>query len=210
MRLRHTVVLYRDTPVYIKEVRNGDGKDGIFRVLFTEIPLAATKSPRTLGEARLLGDEEDAQRKFISSKYFDIAPFKMGYVNRPTGSGAFYCSRLPNRMQKQGLSAENFIAKDNNNSLVDFNTFIKTKEVLEMVANKYPTFDAARRALAKVPSVAFSRDFCLVKDAVVEDFTWIYYKGDKVGMFAGESITLGNKFKCLKESLQELGLTRFN
>jgi hypothetical protein len=194
MRLRNTVVLYKGNPVSIREIIPGT-KDEIFRVLFRELPIVGDK-------------EEIAERKYISSKHFDIAPFKLGYVNRPTGSGAFYCSRLPNRIQKQGLCGENFSAVAYTGEHLPFNVFLKTKETLDMIAGRYPSYAVALRALAKVPAVAFSRDFCFVKDEVVPELVYIYHKGAKVGLWKGEtsSVVVGKKFECLKEGLSELGI----
>lgn len=222
MRLRGTVVLYKGDPVQIQEIREGTGKEDILRVLIRPLPLTTGGIPPVAGrgfeDAEVMMEvarqaveavkEEKGVQKYISSKHFDIAPFPLGYVNNPTGSGAFYCSRTPNRVQKQGLCAENFKGVDNYGGLVDFRTFLRCKEVPLMVSGDYPTFDQAVRGLAKVPSVAFSRYFCLVKDEVIADLVYLYHKGMKVGMFnkgTGE-LCLGEKFRCLKESLTELGL----
>jgi len=209
MRLRNTVVLYKGDPVLIQDVQNGPNKDDILRVLFQELPLNGKKAgknpfkddPFEAGAAKLM---EDQMRKYISSKHFDIAPFKLGYVNRP-GHGAFYCTRLPNRVQKQGLCAENFSAKDNYGAVVNFPAFLACKETVDMVKGNYPSFDQAVRALDKELSVAFTRDFCLMKDDVIADLIFLYHKGSKVGMYTrnGKEVMLGKKFNCLRESLQE-------
>lgn len=209
MRLRQTVVLYKGTPVLIKDVIKGDTKDDIFRILFQEIPRKNQPEKDIFNRVRHAPEPEedaDSKRKYISSKHFDVAPFRMGYVNTLKGEGAFYCSRLPGRVQKQGLCQENFKALTNFGAPVTFATFLSTKETLAMVANDYPSFDRAVRGLDKIPSIAFHRDFCLVKDAVIPQLVFLYYKGTKVGMhstISGE-ITLGAKFTCLKESLDEM------
>jgi hypothetical protein len=201
MRLRHTVVLYKRQPVYITEINQGTD-DEIFRVYFNELPLVSGRRGRGLED-----DEEGGnKRKFISSKHFDIAPFRMGYVNRPTNTGAFYCSRLPCRMQKQGLCEENFVGIDNFGGIVPFGTFYSCKETLAMVEGRYPSFDVALKALNKITAVAFSRDFCLVKDTVIPDLIYLYHKGNKVGMYNSGKTSLGADFKCLRESLNELGV----
>lgn len=220
MRLRYTVVLYKGEPVQIQQVVRGEGKgDDILRVLFTPLPLgkdegklpivpAPKRRVRNLDDLVALDVENDAEmkRKYISSKHFDIAPFKLGYVNRPSGSGVFYCTRLPNRIQKQGLCGENFSARDNYGAPINFNTFLSCKQMIDMVHGNYPSFDEALRLLAeKVNSVAFHRDFALVKDEVIPNLLFLYHKGNKVGMYARNSgeVSLGNKYACLKESLQE-------
>lgn len=195
MRLRGTVVLYEGSPFYIRDVQRPQTKDdGIFRVVGNPLPLTGRETV----------DPEGEMRKFISSKNFDIGAFRMGYVNSP--SGAFYCSRLPNRQQKQGLSGDTFSGRTNRGNAVPFTTFTSTKEVVNMVKNDYPSFDLAKRSLAKSPAVAFSRDFCLERDEILEDLQHLYHKGSKVGAVLNGNIVLGNKFKCLKESLEELGV----
>jgi hypothetical protein len=212
MRLRHTVVLYKDTPVYILDIVKGDGDD-ILRVQFQEIPLAPGEmveaAPVRARGADLAGLAQAAkaaaaQRKYISSKHFDIAPFKMGYVNSP--KGAFFASRLPHRMQKQGLCSENFTGKTNQAVPIGFMTFLNCKETVAMIKGEYPSFDQAMKALDKSPAVAFDREFCLVKDdCFPELITYLYHKGVKVGMFnKNDGLSLGKKFTCLKEQLGEM------
>jgi hypothetical protein len=203
MRLRNTVVLYRGEPVLIKEVTKGEGKDDIIRVLFNEIPAKPVEKRR--GDGPFVKEDGD-QKKYISSKHFDIAPFRMGYVNNIKGNGAFYCSRLPNRVQKQGLCLENFKASDNFGCRIPFDSFLLCKEVSAMVAGRYPSIERAMELLDKVKSVAFHRDFALVKDEVIPQLVYIFHKGAKAGMFMKGEIMLGEKFTCLKESLDEMQL----
>jgi hypothetical protein len=193
MRLRNTVVLYKGDPVYITRLERGT-EDEIFRVYYRPLPLKP-------------GDEAEA-RKFISSKYFDIAPFRMGYLN-DLKNGAYYCKRSPNRIQKQGLCGENFVARTHNGKGIPFNVFITNPEVVLMINNVYPTLTQAIKALEKSPGVAFSRDFCLVRDEVLTDLIYIYHKGEKVGLLQRDdgSVRLAAKFRCLKEALEELKIT---
>lgn len=201
MRLRGTVVLYKGEPVQIQEIREGTNKDDILRVLINPIPIGKP-------DARHIQKAEEGVRKYISSKHFDIAPFPMGYLNCSTGKGAVYCTRMPNRVQKQGLCNENFRGLDNYGTPFSFALFVTCPETPLMVAGVYPTFNQALKSLEKVPAVAFSRDFCLVKDDVISSLIYLYHKGVKVGLVTGNTteVCLGDKFKCLKESLVELGL----
>jgi len=213
MRLRNTVVLYKKTPVLIQDVVRGEGKgeDDILRVLFTELPVNNRRPQNKAGfpvedPFVRIGERvkaaEAMQKKYISSKYFDIAPFKLGYVNRK--NDPFYCTRLPNRIQKQGLCSENFKAFSNFGPFVDFNTFLNCPETPAMIAGDYPSFDRAVDLIEQCSAVAFSRDFCLVKDEVISALIYLYYKGKKVGLFDKNKINLGKKFECLKESLEEI------
>lgn len=214
MRLRHSIVLYKGEPVYIHEIQQGTGKDDIFRVLFDPLPLTGAvqiarlpqfaRDPFADAAVPPQPPAEKPERKYISSKYFDIAPFKLGYVNAKPG--AFYCSRMPGRLQKQGLCGENFAAKDNFGRVVSYQTFLTCPDTPDMVMGKYPSFDKAIELLKKSPAVAFAREFCLVKDEVIPDLIYLYYKGAKVGMFNKNEVTLGTKFTCLKERLNEMNL----
>jgi hypothetical protein len=214
MRLRQTVVLYKGAPVLIKEVSKGEGgQDDVIRVSIQELPSGRTnvKIPVPGLAARIRGNRDDDEavvekRKFISSKHFDIAPFRMGYVNSSEGEGAFYCSRLPARVQKQGLCGENFKGVTNSGTPVNFNSFLMCKETLAMVANEYPSFNKALAGLDRVRAVAFHRDFCLVRDEAIPQLIYLYHKGEKVGMHNKGEIALGPKFTCLKESLGEMQL----
>jgi hypothetical protein len=75
-----------------------------------------------------------------------------------------------------------------------------------MVRNEYPSLDRAIALLDKSPSVAFSRDFSVMRDPVISDLIFLYHKGSKVGIFMKNEIALGAKFNCLKESLTEMKL----
>lgn len=195
MRLRGTVVLYEGEPFYVRDVQRPQTKeDGILRVIGNLLPLSGKE----------MFEERGEMKKFISSKNFDIGAFRMGYVNSP--AGAFYCTRLPSRQQKQGLSGDTFQAVTNKGAKVPFTTFTTTKEVVNMVKNDYPSFAVAQKALGKVPAVAFSRDFCLEKDEILEELQHLFHKGTKVGAILGGNLVLGKKFACLKESLEELGV----
>jgi hypothetical protein len=213
MRLRNSIVLYKDDPVYIREIVEGNGDD-ILRVLFDalpigDVPAAKPKRKFPIGDNaaadldRFFAEADaERQRKFISSKHFDIGPFKLGYVNHK--NGAFYATRLPNRIQKQGLCQENFSARDNFNQGIPFGTYLANPLTPDAIKGKYPSFGDALRSLDKIKAVAFSREFCLVRDECVPALVWLYHKAEKVGMYTDNKATLGPKFNCLKESLQEM------
>jgi len=200
MRLRNTVVLYKGDPVLIKEIRPGDDEKDILRVLFQPLPLAGGEVPGRIG----LQAEEEQKRKYISSKHFDIAPIKLGYVNGK--DFVFFCSRLPNRIQKQGLCSENFSGKMLAGPAVGFNTFLTCKESVDTIKGNYPSFIRSLELLERVPAVAFSREFCLVRDDVIPHLVYLYHKNVKVGYYSKDEVSIGKKFECLKERLNEMHL----
>lgn len=200
LRLKNTVVLYDGEPVFIRNIEpSRSEKDGIFRIHADALPL---NRPGQIPDEDEDEDWIDAAkkadlRKFISSKNFDIAPFKMGYVNLK--KGAVFCSRVPRRQQKQGLSLESYSAVG-----LDWGAFVQSKEAVDMIKGRYPTLDQAKALLNKSPLVAFSREFAIAKDEILEDMFILYYKGSKVGVFLDGKVTLGKKYTCLKETLLEI------
>jgi len=223
MRLRNTVVLYKGDPVLITDVRPADkADDGILRVLIERLPIEKPAMGKVVigmrnlrnppgflaeGAAGLAAPNDlpkEQARKYISSKHFDIAPFKMGYVNDP--DCPFFCTRLPNRIQKQGLCADNFKAVSNFGAPVQYGYFLRSSGVPDMVHGRYPTTVEALRMLEKQLAVAVSRDFCLQRDDVLPEFIYLFYQGKKIGMYTDNRVRLGQKFNCLKESLEELKL----
>lgn len=205
MRLRNSVVLYKNDPVLITDVIRGEG-DEILRVKFNALPvqgLPVRNNP--FGEVRRKEQPKDdaEERKYISSKHFDIAPFELGYVN---ATRPFYCTRLPNRIQKQGLCAENFKGCFNNGGGASWALFLASPETTAMIKGDYPTFEQAAANVHKKKEIAFSRYFCLVQDEVIPDLLFLYYKGSKIGFLQKKEVTLGKNYECLKESLEELNV----
>jgi len=79
-RLENTIVKYDGSPVYITrvEVAQPGDEDKISRVLFSELPFDP------------LAGKGKVQRRFLSSRKFDLTPFKMGYMNYK-GDAFFQC-----------------------------------------------------------------------------------------------------------------------
>ena len=200
MRLNSTVVLYDGEPVYIREigVRDaGDPKDDVFRVY-------AETLPRTGRE------KVDTMRKYISSKKFDMAPFPMGFMNHK--GYAYYCSRLPRRQQKQGLSENTFsccpVAFQHEVGSVSFGTATQLQPFVDMVKGRYPTMEEALRLLSseEAKSVGFSRTYALIRDLELDGLIYLYHKQEKVGFILDGALKLSKSAVCLKESLREVGI----
>lgn len=210
MRLRNTVVRYKGDPVYITNIRPGTG-DEIFRVYFQPLPVKkvdgfiAPRKVRLGPDGPEFVEEAEEERRYISSRNFDISPFKMGYVNDP--KGAAYCSRLPTRKQQQGLCAENFGASSVGGNF-NFNSFLSCPGVVDMVHGRYPSLAEAQRLLAEKqsPLIAFHRDFAISRDEILGNLFHVFYRGNKVGAYLDGGLILGDKYRCLKESLIELGV----
>jgi hypothetical protein len=196
MRLQGTVVLYENHPVFIREVAavgQGDPKEDIFRVYIQQLPLDR---------------QRDAERKFISSKKFDMAPFPMGFLNYQ--GNVYYASRVPRRQQRQGLSEGTFSCNPTGVSLppLPFGTATGLPEFVDMVEGRYPSFNDAVRQIehGEAGGVAFSRSFAIVADSEMPDLAYLYFKKDRVGFLMEERLKLSKQGKCLSEQLREAGV----
>jgi hypothetical protein len=200
MRLANTIVLYDGDPVYITQVgmkEEGDPKDDTFRVYASPLPYAAHRGAK--GE----------MRKFISSKKFDMAPFEMGFMN--LNGVAYYCSRLPRRQQRQGLSSGTFscipVGAPHVGAL-RLENVIAQQEFVDCIKGKHPSYADAVRLIERgeAGSVAFARCFALVQDVDMPELVFLYHKKEKVGFLMGDTLKLSKAGKCLREALREAGV----
>lgn len=210
-RLEQTVVMYDNEPVYIAQVlmpKDEDGKE-IARVIYRPLPLGigAGKAPEPKFDdnGRLLPQEKGV-RKYLSSRKFDLTPFKMGYMNWK--GNAVYVERVPMRQYKQGLSAGTTMFNDIYGYRYDginFNHAIASPAFVDMVKGKYPTFkDAGAMINDKTKSVAISRNFAFVIDTDLEAL-FLYHNNVKCGFaFKGDAnLRIAPKFHFLKEEMEE-------
>jgi hypothetical protein len=196
-RLNNTVVMYDGKPVYITQVRQpedleeANGKE-IARVFFSELPYNGR------------GKEE---RKYLSSRKFDLSPFKMGYVNYK--GEALFCSRKPIRQNQQGLSAKTLSITDIKGRVSDnasFGNLIAHQSFADMVAGKYPGFAEVGDMLEnkESSSVAVSRCFAFLIDHDLEALL-LMHKGTKCGlaMKGDKALRLPPKYHFLREEAEE-------
>ncbi len=147
-------------------------------------------------------------RKFISSRKFDLAPFPMGFLNYD--DEVFYCSRLPRRQQRQGLSQQTFMghcvsAPDRGNLRLD--DAVTAVEFPSCVKGTYPDFPLALALIEDgSKAVAFSRCFAAIQDNDIRELIYLYHKREKVGFLMEGKLKLSKKGVCLKESLGEVGV----
>lgn len=195
-RLEGSVVAYDGDPVYITRVSMPDMEDKgeIARVFFRPLPFG--------GDA---GGKET--RKFLSSRKFDLAPFKMGYLN--TGKQAVFVSRSPVRQNRQGLCPANMSIADVKGKKVagiGFANIIANKGFIDMVKGVYPSFKEVGDMLNQpdITSAAVSRSFALVIDHDLEALL-LMHRGIRCGLaMAGDKgIRLAPKFHFLRQELEE-------
>jgi len=206
MRLSGSMVMYDGEPVYITGVTGaapGDPKPDIFRVYAVPLPL-----PHGVLGGRAAGNDE-AFRRFISSRRFDFQTPRMGFVNY--NNGIYYCCRMPQRQQKQGLCNGTFFCREvvgQRGEGYNLNSFLGTQEFVDTIKGRYPTFPEAIEKLKTTDAlaVAFSREYAISMDDDLDGLIFLYHKENKVGFLMDDKITLSSKMMCLKEALVELGL----
>jgi len=190
-RLEGSVVMYDGSPVYIAKV--DDAIDDIARVWISDLPY--------VGGAK-------TTRKFLSSKKFDLAPFKMGYFNYE--GRAIFASRAPIRQYKQGLTSGTLTLQNTQGKGgevgVSFARAIANQGFVDMIHNKYPDFKTAGDLLGdkNTSSVAVSRTFAFVIDNDIDALLLMHkfvrcgicLKGDK-------SLRVPEKFHFLREEMEE-------
>jgi hypothetical protein len=198
-RLEHTVVLYDSQPVYISSVMMPEGEDEIARVYFYPLPLTYDKdSGRPRGVA---------VRKYLSSKKFDLTPFKMGFMNHK--GSAINVTRIPVRQYKQGLSSTTASFTDldgGRNKSINFASAISSQSFVDMINNDYPAFDEVIDKLGpKTHSIALSRRFALLVDPDIEAM-FLYHGTNKCGLcLLGEkALRVPDKFRFLREAMEEV------
>lgn len=197
-RLQNTVVLYDGKPVYITKVRDPEedvGKE-IARVYFVELPY---------GGKNVLNGKET--RKYLSSKNFDLAPFKMGYFN--IDGKAIFATRNPVRQNQQGLSSRTLKLTDIRGRMpedIGFNMVLGCQGFVDMVNGKFPDFKDVGALLGDKDqhSVAVSRSFALAIDHDLEALL-LMHKGIKCGIALKDdkAMRLPPKFHFLRHEAEE-------
>lgn len=205
MRLSHTVVMYDGEPVYVSNVARvgpDDPKEDVFRVFVSPLPYT--------------GDEANVQRKFISSKKFDLKTIPLGFMNR--NNTVYLLSRNPARQYKQGLSGNSLLCVPLIPGIgggFGFGRLIQDTAFVDTIKGIYPSFEEALAELdkGKKTAVAFARQFAVSQedpakvDEVFEGMRYLWYRTNKIGVvFGPNEIKLAKNALCFKEPLGELGV----
>lgn len=209
-RLANTVVMYDGQPVYITRVSvpEADDRKEIARVFFVELPYGGQRLVDKFGDpipGAKAGKGET--RKYLSSKNFDLAPFKMGYFNN--NGEATFVSRNPVRQNRQGLSKETTTLTDvrgRRSENMNYNKMIESQGFADMVAGKFPGFAEVGDMLGDKDngSVAVSRQFAFVIDHDLEALL-LMHKGVKCGIALKDdkSLRIPPKFHFLRQEAEE-------
>ncbi len=193
-RLESSIVLYDEKPVYITRVQYPEGEDEIARVYFRELPYGGA-------------GEKPEMRKYLSSKKFDLAPFKMGYMNHK--GSAIFVSRAPVRQNKQGLSSgvTSFAdVRGQKSGLINFAGLVASQGFVDMFNDKYPDFKQIGDLIGNKEdaSVAVSRCFAFYIDHDLESL-YLMNKGVKCGiaMKGDRALKVPPKFHFLRQEMEE-------
>lgn len=188
-RLEGTVVLYEGHPYYVLSAE--DHEDGTPRISIT---------PHREG---FRGGA--AVRKKVNSPLFRrfVTP-ELGYTNffSEGSTNASWAERLPVRRSRQGLCAENVSVTDPITGYRhNWNSFSRSAAFLEMIENRYPSFDEAMGRLVPGSSIAVSRNFALAADE--GGITTLVYKKGRVGLVFRGGIYVHPSKQFLLETITE-------
>lgn len=151
----------------------------------------------------------DTQEKKDAIKVMNGDPdvttgFKLGMYNGL--DQAFYLVRLPVRKFKCGISNDNIrvIQPTTGSKLLSLSSVIKTPGFMDMVNEKYPTYEESEKACrdGDMSCQAFSRQFAVTWDGLRKDYVLIH-KTQIVGFGRNRRFTLADDFKHLRETLEE-------
>lgn len=136
MRLNDTIGLYKGKPVLIK-VNQDDPVNTI-----TLTPLQQSQ-----GYVKIK----------CTDPHLELHQFNMGYAN--TNRGAQFWSRMPARIQRQGITSENTFCDGERVSI----RALLSKTFSDMLMNVYPSYDEALENVTngQRTSMAFSNEFCI-------------------------------------------------
>jgi hypothetical protein len=236
MRLRKTIVLYEDEPVYIWAITNHK-KDGIFRIYCQSLDTFANpnvKRPEVEAypqETPELGTFLDKfiesnpktgiMRKQMNSPHFHkFRPFPLGMCNTgELGNGrCYYLERQPQRRTEQGLTRNHIdehevsLSKRVGMSKSPYaNVELYSKAFYATVKGQYPTAQEVLEAF-KDPdidneAVAFNRYFALLRGPVSS--TFLGYKDRVVGYMpegSTKELRLSKKHVQTKEVIEDLNI----
>lgn len=150
----------------------------------------------------------------LKDSALDFTPVPLGMMNMPaqmTGTIpiAVYCSRMPRRAWKVGLSSSALhlsittVSHETQARMaIDRGRLMLSSAFRQLVVGNYPSFEKVVGRLEKAQdetSIAFSRRFALRKDNTV----WYKATTEPVGRWTKNGITLNTKFQYLAEVLEE-------
>lgn len=195
-RLVGTIIQHKQKLVsVVKIVRRGEGDEDLPVIYAADV------------------ENGEEVREVHTSDSWNFRPFPLGYVN--SVRGCHYIMRIPRRRWKQGLDQGGLI-EASHTPIGDFEIAKKVnlpsligKPLVDCLKGNYPSFkEVLKSSVARKGSGlrAFSRDFALqTKGGGGLDIS-LFHQGTRVGWVTDGRVTLGGKFKYLKELLYEAGV----
>jgi len=180
-KLAGTVIMYKDKPIYIGDVKQGGGG----------VVLLAYNLPNYEKEILLKLDDNN----------LDGLNFKLGYVNYK--DTATYLTRVPRRQYAQGLRGENTA----NSMGYNFGDLTREPSFSENLSGKYPSFEDCVKTVeaGKNRSRAFHRRFAISKDNEL-GFYQLEYKGQRIAYGDPENFVLPSHMQYLSEVIRSAGV----
>lgn len=180
--LQSSIIRYRNKPVYISNISQGQDYDSF---LLTYLDLKDIYD----GENPKLGNFPDDA--------FDLNPVPLGMLNCKHG-GVYYISRMPIRQWKIGLTSQNSTVRtviEGRGYRGPDRSILYSAEMSKTIQNQYPKIPDILSAVH--PSAAFSRRFA------IKENTLQYRTRGQVGQIIRGEPRLSEKFFFLKEMLME-------
>lgn len=137
---------------------------------------------------------------YIPKQKVSTKNFLLGYVNFGRMNNAVFCKRMPSRMWKEGLQHNNVVTQEPRSttylSLGHTSRIIISPEFDDMLNNRYPEYDEAKKKLKDTPCVAFSRQFAIDSEEN------LIFRNKVVGV-CRKVPELKNKYSYLSELLEQ-------
>lgn len=209
-RINHSVIRYKDVPVYVDEVLYGDPEKR-YRV----------------GDAVIvrLTDLLTGKHFSIDAESADLntASPPLGYMNQSKRCVAFFLERIPRRRWKSGLNSENVAAMTPlGETMPTSSKMFRSSDIARTILNDYPTLQECEDKIAEslasplfsvenightLLAQAFHRQLALVKPNTPEDSpTYLAYQGEWIAEKQGNTFVLNEEFFYMKEFLEKQNL----
>lgn len=204
-RLASTVILYDNEPVYVDGIVAANRED--------DNPTIPRAQIRQCGVAK---SSIKSSRKILNSPKFER--FRklpnIGWMNMVANpkTGPLFVSRRPvagsrlHGLANANIRVENFVVNGDNFFLdgggYNLGNIMYDQGFCDMHHGRYPTLAAVLANIKEGTGIAYSRDFCVWRDAV--GIRWLFHKTNKVGIFTGvDTLNLFTKFSYLRETIME-------
>lgn len=193
MRLRGSVITYRDQAVYVRDAYQATKKQGGGLMLSLQVyPM----TPET---------QMNPVEVPINDPDLNFRLFKIGYINDTRTKSTAFLMRHTRRQQTQGIVLANLSGAGQISQRC-----LNEMAFADMLFGRYPTADQALQMINNDgwTSVGISQYFAMARDEDIRLLRYLMYRGRRVGVALGEKFTeflVDKNDEYLKEVLQEAG-----